>query len=125
MSKKNKTKNKKQIVRRTNQVRRSPTRPRLHDQNIAYKFSLDQTPLYVQYERTSKRRKPIEPERSDQVSSKKINFGSFHSPIDINLKPKDYICAKRQIRREIIHALGYGGRKVRKPKYNNQSKIKC
>lgn len=120
--------NKNNIVRRTNTIRRAPARPRLHDaKNYYSKFSLDQTPYYVQYERASKaKRTPIEPERSSVSQSfKPTNFGKFHSPININLKPKDIVCAKRQIRREVIHALGYGGQKVKPPKYNSQSKIKC
>lgn len=35
------------------------------------------------------------------------------------------ICARRRIRRQVLHALGVAGGKVSKPKYNNFSHVRC
>lgn len=127
MGKSNKTKNKKNTVVRRDTVRRgSSTRGSLHyrSDTTLKKSSLDLMPAYVQTRRV-RVRKPRDPEPTS-FRSRKINYGAFHSPFNLEqLTPKEFVCARRKIRREIIHAIGAGGTKVRKPRYTDKSQIKC
>lgn len=49
----------------------------------------------------------------------------FHTKV-LNYKPiKATICARRAIRKEVIHALGKAGGLVSPPRYNKDSKVVC
>lgn len=99
--------------------------------------------------RRSLHRVPIKPQLTE------IQDGRFYSPLKKELRPlldimgspaqikaipllKKYspqalfqvdnsalLCARRAIRKEVIFSLGRGGSKVKKPKYQTNSKINC
>lgn len=66
--------------------------------------------------------RPRTPEpTSFEVRPQKL--GKFHAPFTIPKKLD--ICGKRMVRREVLHATGKAGSRVRPPKYTAKSAVKC
>jgi len=85
--------------------------------------------LHTYASQTSPQRRAKNPSVLKQLrkpSKRNQNFNTVLNTQKLNQPTlRGLICAKRQIRKEVIHAMGRGGSKVRPPQYKPQSQIKC
>lgn len=64
--------------------------------------------------------------RSPSPSSlPRVDITRFYNPSRPRLRPEHFVCARREIRREVIFASGRAGSRVSRPVFNSQSKVKC
>lgn len=105
----------------------NPTRLRLHD-NRVNRFDYSGSDIFRPSENIIVRRPRRTQVKRDLPIKSNLGFTrSLHSGI-LNESDvyRSYVCAKRRIRKEVIHALGKAGSgSKRPPRYTDQSKVKC
>ncbi|UOF81634.1 hypothetical protein [Microviridae sp.] len=130
MSRKNKSSiNRSKITGRRFQTAR---RPSLHSYRLSDRDYTKISRTYLDYEPVNTqalvRARPRRVEQKRELPEKsKLGFTNrLHAPIMENMDLRRvYICAKRRVRKEVIHALGRSGSGGSRPRYTQDSRVKC
>lgn len=69
--------------------------------------------------------RPRLPVRPRRLPDRRIKQRSIFTAVNSDALLRAAVCARRQVRKEVLHAKGVGGSRVRAPRFRSSSKIKC